>query len=206
MKIVAQYEEYAGNNPILKTFGTVAHANSARDVVISGHVAVVPGVESFAETLTTKASSTQSDFMVVPWSETGSLSELPSYLVGGGHRDPLANREFSRLAEDLFESAKRISSIGVLIDGTLLKSANSKSSHGISSAVSTHKANTVTFTSSASGKTHIHVLYAFTADDLFAVKLALQLAQKQAVVLMITKLAAAASVSQEDADVYDASF
>jgi Kef-type K+ transport system membrane component KefB len=100
MKVAEQYEEYAYNDPILKAFGSVAHANSARDVVISGHVSVVPG-ESFAETLVTKASNTQSDFIIVPWSETGSLSELPSYLVGGGHRDPLANREFVRLAEDI---------------------------------------------------------------------------------------------------------
>jgi hypothetical protein len=94
----------------------------------------------------------------------------------------------------------------VLIDGTLLKSTTSKSSHGISSAVSTHDPNTVTFASSANGKTHIHVLYASTADDLFAVKLALQFAQNEAVVLTITKLTAAASVSQEDAHVNDTSF
>lgn len=203
MKVSEPYEEHAGNDPIMKAFGSLAHSASARDLVISGHVSVVPG-EAFAETITSKASTTQSDFILLPWSETGTLSELPSYLAGSQHRDPLANRDFARLAEDLFESAKGVSSVGVFVDKTLLKS----NTHGISAATdSSHgDANTVTFSSSKKIKTHVHVLYASTADDLFAVKLALQLAQNEGVVLTISQVLGATAVSSDDAHINDTSF
>lgn len=144
MKVSEPYEEYAGNDPIMKAFGTLAHTAKARNVVISGHLSVIPGI-SFAQTLATKASSTQSDFILLPWSETGTLSELPYFSQDGTQRDPLANREFSRLADEVFTTARTVSSVGVFIDGTLLRPTRPGTSHGISSASSTHDENIVTF-------------------------------------------------------------
>lgn len=82
MRVSEPHEKYAGNEPIIKALGLLANTTRTRDVVISSHVAVVPA-DAFAETLTAKASIKQSDFIFVPWSESGTLSELPSYFVGG---------------------------------------------------------------------------------------------------------------------------
>lgn len=112
----------------------------------------------------------------MPWSESGPLSKLPLNLAGGGHRDALANREFTTCAgsqRNCLNRHKAASDIGVLIDSSLLKLANSSSSHGVSSAVNIRDAITVTFPSSAGGKTYTRVFYASTSDDLFAVSLAL---------------------------------
>lgn len=206
MRVSEPHEEYAGNDPIMKAFGSLANSTGARDILISGHVSVAPA-DAFAETLTSKASSSNSDFILVPWSESGSLSELPSYFVGGARRDPLANRDFSRLTDDLFRSARKTASVGVFIDRTLLKVSRSAAtqSHGISSAASTYDEHAVTF-SSDNGKTHLHAIYASTDDDLYAVKLALQLAQNPAVTLSITQLLPPTSLSSEAAHLNDTSF
>ncbi|KAK4549997.1 hypothetical protein LTR36_002964 [Oleoguttula mirabilis] len=47
-----------------------------RKPIVSGEVAVVPE-DSFAESLTVRASDEQSDLLLLPWTETGSLSESP---------------------------------------------------------------------------------------------------------------------------------
>jgi hypothetical protein len=205
MRVSEPYEEYAGNDPIMKAFGSLANTTSARDVVISGHVAVAPA-DAFAETLISKASKTHTDFILVPWSETGSLSELPSYFVGGAQRDPLNNRDFTKLVDDLFRLGRSTASVGVFIDKTLPKvgSSAAASSPGVEIA-SVYDEHQVTY-SSDNGKVQIHVLYASTMDGLFAVKLALQLAQNASVSLSISKLVSAGSVSSEMAHVNDTSF
>ncbi|PVI03089.1 hypothetical protein DM02DRAFT_717016 [Periconia macrospinosa] len=192
MKVSDPAEEYAGNDTMVKAFGTIAHT-AARDVIVSGDVAVVPE-QSFAQTLSSRASRNHSDLVLVPWSETGTLSELPSYTAGNNQLDPLANRDYMRFVEDLFDATTSISNVGIVMDKTFISARKHQS------------ANVVTFTSADSKETNIHVFYTSTADDLFAVKLALQLAQNPRVRLTITQLATAATVSSEDAHIHDTSF
>jgi len=191
----------------MKAFGSLAYTTHSRDVLISGYAATVP-YETFAATLTTKALSTRSDLILVPWSETGAVSEVPSLESAGAGKDPLANREFSKLTEDLFIAAEKVSSIGVYFDSSLFKTArfSSKKRTGTSIMPDDGEGNSVTYSSTNSGTTHLHVFYASTADDLFAVKLALQLAQNPAVHLSITQLAHPPTVSSEDGHVRDTSF
>lgn len=195
MRVSEPHEEYAGNDSIIKAFGSLAYTPSSRDVVISGHVAVVPS-DSFAETLASKAAHTSSDLIVLPWSETGTLSELPSYFVGSAQRDALSNRDFARLTDDVFRAARGIAGVAVYVDNTVIKMVKCSSSPNVSSAISTYDESAVTYSSDGS-KTHVHVLYASTSDDLFAVKLALQLALNPSVVLHISKLAPAGRLNED---------
>ena len=205
MRVSEPHEEYAGNDPIMKAFGSLAYASSSRDVVISGHVAIVPS-ESFAETLASKAAHTSSDLIVLPWSETGTLSELPSYFVGSAQRDALSNREFARLTDDVFRAAKRTAGVAVYVDKTVIKTTSSSALPAdLPSAASIYDENTVTFSSDGS-KTHIHALYASTSDDLFAVKLALQLAQNPSVILHITKLTSVGRINSDVVHQNDTAF
>lgn len=177
------------HDPIIKSFGSLANTTSSRNVVISGHVAVAPS-ETFAESSTSKAAHTSSDLILVPWSETGTLSELPCYIVDSTQRDAVANKEFARLTDDLFHADKRTAGVAAYIDQTVIKTnTSSGSSPNSSPAVSTYDDNIVTY-SSDGGKTHLYVLYASAMDDLYTLKFALQLAQDPSVILSITKLTA----------------
>lgn len=68
---VAEMEEYSLHDPVVNTFRTFGNLNA---VGVSGEVAITPQ-SGFAEALTTKASDVSADLLLLPWTETGSISE-----------------------------------------------------------------------------------------------------------------------------------
>lgn len=68
---VSELEEFSMHDPLINTFRTVGNLHN---FAVSGEIAVLPE-SSFADALTTKASNLSSDLMLIPWSETGSMSE-----------------------------------------------------------------------------------------------------------------------------------
>lgn len=68
---VSELEEFSLHDPLINTFRTVGNLHN---FAVSGEVTVLPEF-SFADVLTAKASNLSSDLMLIPWSETGSMSE-----------------------------------------------------------------------------------------------------------------------------------
>lgn len=68
---VSEVDAYTAHDPIVNTFCTFGRLHN---LAVSGEVTVVPET-SFAEALITRAADSGSDFVLLPWSETGSLSE-----------------------------------------------------------------------------------------------------------------------------------
>ncbi|RDW71906.1 putative K(+) antiporter 1 [Coleophoma crateriformis] len=68
---VSEVDEYTNRDAVVNTFKTFAQLNN---VAVSGGVSVVPE-SSYAETLMSQASDLHSDLVLIPWSETGSMSE-----------------------------------------------------------------------------------------------------------------------------------
>ncbi|KAL3420839.1 k(+) h(+) antiporter 1 [Phlyctema vagabunda] len=68
---VSELDEYTNQDPVVNTFKTFAQLNN---VAVSGGITVVPE-SSYAETITGKASDLFSDLVLIPWSETGSMTE-----------------------------------------------------------------------------------------------------------------------------------
>lgn len=206
---VSELEEYATRDPIIKAFGSSAYG-AARDVTMSGQIAVVPD-HSYAGTLVQRATNSRSQFILLPWSETGSISEIPSsfdHAPLGANVDPLANRDFSALVSGVFEEAQNTCAVGVFIDKSLLKIGPdaqdapqphspvmeratrqlSRTLTGIS-LPDLHENTGMLFKSSDSqGRPQIRVLYTGEADDLFAVRLALQLAKNGGVDIRIVSV------------------
>ncbi|ROV91064.1 hypothetical protein VMCG_09584 [Cytospora schulzeri] len=71
MQVTEGEEYYSERDPVVNAFRTFSQLN---DVAVSGRVSIVPE-SSYAETLTREASDTSSDFVLVPWSEYGSITE-----------------------------------------------------------------------------------------------------------------------------------
>ncbi|KAL5614202.1 hypothetical protein BROUX41_000041 [Berkeleyomyces rouxiae] len=67
----AEGDEYGVSDPVVTAFSTFSRLN---DVAATGRVAIVP-TDSYSETLVHHASSISSDFVIIPWSEYGSLTE-----------------------------------------------------------------------------------------------------------------------------------
>lgn len=76
MQVTEGEEYYSERDPVVNAFRTFSRLN---DVAVSGRVAVVP-TSSYADTLMKQASEISSDFVLVPWSEYGSISEETSVL------------------------------------------------------------------------------------------------------------------------------
>ncbi|KAI0408423.1 K+ homeostasis protein Kha1 [Xylaria palmicola] len=68
---VTEGEDASRRDPVVNAVRTFSQLN---DVAVSGSVVVAPE-ESYAETVTTHALEQKSDFVLIPWSETGSTTE-----------------------------------------------------------------------------------------------------------------------------------
>lgn len=191
---VAEIKEFASRDPVIKAFGTFGQA---RDIAVTGQIAVVPE-HSFSGTLLSRAQDLRSDLVIVPWSETGSMSEYAS-LFDDKRGDPLANKEFGSLASDLFERAHRTCHVAVFIDQSILSGpgaapvespVHDRQPYQLSRAPTgkstvEHLNSTVQLKPAGSGRYRLFVLYQGSDDDLFAVRLGLQLAKNEMVDLHI---------------------
>ncbi|KIW87056.1 uncharacterized protein Z519_12353 [Cladophialophora bantiana CBS 173.52] len=193
---VAEIEEFAGRDPVIKAFGTFGQSC---DIAVGGQIAVVPD-HSFSGTLLSRARDLKSDLVLVPWSETGTMSEYPS-LFDAKPGDPLANKQFATLAAEIFEKARTSCHVGVILDKTVLCTPFGASKidspvaerptrqlnrtfTGVSLADQMNS--TVHFKLADSGRSRLFVLYqGDSEDDLFAVRLGLQLAKNKKVDLKI---------------------
>lgn len=70
---VAQVSDFSSHDPVVNTFRTVARLHN---LAVSGEVAVMPE-SRFAEALVGRAATLSSDFVVLPWSETGGMGDSP---------------------------------------------------------------------------------------------------------------------------------
>jgi hypothetical protein len=68
---VSELDEYTLNDPLVNTFRTFGRLHN---LAVSGEVTVLPE-SSFSDALTTKASTFESDLLLLPWSESGSMSD-----------------------------------------------------------------------------------------------------------------------------------
>ncbi|KAI9851952.1 MAG: K(+)/H(+) antiporter [Thelocarpon superellum] len=79
----SEAEDFAHRDPIVNAFYTFGALNN---VAVSGGLAVVPE-DAYADTLTTKAADLSSDLVIIPWSETGSITEEGHSLLQEGNEN-----------------------------------------------------------------------------------------------------------------------
>ena len=206
---VSEIEEFASRDPVIKAFGTFGQS---RDIAVGGQIAVVPD-HSFSGTLLTRARDLRSDLILLPWSETGTMSEYPS-LFDAKPASPLTNLEFSSLAAEIFRKAHDTCAVGVFIDKTALNAEDPASADSpVESRTPKPLARTVTgvsiaeqvkstvhFKLSDSGRYRLFVLYSGTDDDVYAVKLGLQLAKNDTVDLIILNVRPTPPQTHDDGD------
>jgi len=204
---VSEIEEYANRDPIIKAFGTFGQSH---DVSVAAQVAVVPE-RTFSGTLMKRAKDLSSDFIIIPWSETGTMSEHPS-LFDDHSGGPLANREFAKLVSETFEKARISSSVGVVVDKLVISQAPKLESPVVDrQAWQLNRTNTgisvpdagqsvINFKLADSGRQRLLVLYSGGEDSLFAVKLGLQFAKNDNVDLKVLRPMVSKEADEEHED------
>ena len=96
---VSEVDEYALHDPLVNTFRTFGQLYN---IPTSGEVDVVPEA-GFADALINRASDQEADLLLLPWSETGTLSEVD--FTGIGSRTSVADGDYARFVLGAVQSA-----------------------------------------------------------------------------------------------------
>lgn len=169
---VSEMESYTAYDPVVNTFRTFGRLHN---LAVSGEALVVPE-SSFADTLATRASD--SNLLLLPWSETGGMSEQ-AIIEDKGTKNKLAASSYIAFVNSTIEQST--TPVAVLVNKNFGGSKNKDRKTNLKlsrtySSVSLHADQSVT--APIADRSH-HIFFAFFggADDRAALRLVLQLAE-----------------------------
>lgn len=181
---VSEIESYTAYDPVVNTFRTFGRLHN---LAVSGEVLLVPE-SSFADTLTTRAS--ESDFLLLPWSETGGMSEQ-AVIEDKGTKNKLAAPSYIAFVNETFEQSTI--PVAVLVNKNFGGSKNKdKKERGrlrrTYSSVSLHSARDKAVLAPIADHSH-HIFFPFFGgeDDRAALRLVLQLAENPQVTATLVR-------------------
>ncbi|KAH7402555.1 K(+)/H(+) antiporter-like protein 1 [Pyrenochaeta sp. MPI-SDFR-AT-0127] len=179
---VSEVDNYTAYDPVVNTFRTFGRLHN---LAVSGEVLVVPE-SSFAETLTTRASD--SDFLLLPWSETGGMSEQ-AIIEDKGTKNKLAASSYISFVNATLEEA--VTPVAVLVNKNFGGSKNKDQKQRLKltrnfSNVSLASTRDKAVTAPIADRSH-HIFFPFFGgdDDRAALRLVLQLAENPQVTATI---------------------
>jgi hypothetical protein len=195
---VSEIESYTAHDPVVNTFRTFGRLHN---LAVSGEVLVVPE-SSFAETLSARAAD--SDLLVLPWSETGGMSEQ-TVIEDRGTKNKLAASGYTAFVADALEQSR--APVAVLINKNFGGSKNKDSKRSgakLTRTVSSVSLHSVAVTAPIADRSH-HVFLAYLggADDRHALRLVLQIAESTQVTATCVFFSTP-DATQEDAGFFSA--
>lgn len=172
---VSQVAEFTRNDPVVNIFRTVGQFLK---VAVSGEVSIMPE-SRFAEALLSKSSDISSDLLLVPWSESGSLVDSQVSPADGGNNK--LGSAYAAFAKSLLVSTDH--NIGIFFSngtvsppGTESGFERSKLMRAYSFSDIHHDIPSIPVTNKSH---HIFMPYFGGNDDRLALRLVLQLCEKQ---------------------------
>ncbi|KAH7040267.1 K+ homeostasis protein Kha1 [Microdochium trichocladiopsis] len=181
---VTKAEDYAKRDPVINAFRTFSRLH---DLAFSGNVVVTP--ESlYADTVVTHATSQESDFVLVPWSQVGSNTEdqsVPFRVSSEGRYDPGSHLDF---IQSVF--AKAVCTTGIFISNDSSNTAATERP-GLTrskSIVSLRSNREVAVLPNVDKSHHIFFPYIGGDDDRAALRFVLQIAKNPLIQATIVHL------------------
>jgi len=172
---VSEVEEYSLHDPVVNTFRTFGRLHN---LAVSGEVAVTPE-SGFAESLVAKAGQQASDLILLPWSETGSLSEQ-QVISNDSVRNKLETSAYITFVSDALESAT--CSMAVFVNKNFGGTGPSKGhrprlSRALSTLSLSSNHDRTPIAPIADRSHHVFMPFFGGADDRAALRLVLQMAE-----------------------------
>lgn len=97
----SEADDWSNRDPVVNAFHTFGQLNN---VAVSGEVQFAPEAQ-YAAMLGERASDHTSDMVLLPWSESGSLSEVATAPFGEGSHGTFSNASYNAFIYDFFQSA-----------------------------------------------------------------------------------------------------
>jgi hypothetical protein len=180
---VTEVDEWTVRDPVVNAFRTFGQLNN---VAVSGGVVVVPE-HSYADTLVGKAADMSSDLVLIPWSETGSMSEHHT-LLPSVSADKFAQGTHSSFVSGVLRN-NISTNIGIFVNrgfgGVNPEASISRALTRTVSGLSIRSLRDTATTPIANRSHHIFFPYFGGLDDRFALHFVLQLAQNENVTATI---------------------
>ena len=182
--LASELEEYSMHDPLVNTFRTFGNLHN---LAVSGEVVVLPE-SSFADTLMAKASTLTSDLLLLPWSETGSMSET-TFISAETSNSKLSAPSYTSFVLNTLNEAPCTTAVfvsrnfgGSTTNSTLSALIRSKSAVSMNSL----KGGLTQPTAPIADRSH-HIFCPFFggADDRVALRLVLQMAENPEVTATI---------------------
>lgn len=179
---VSEVDEYGLFDPVLNGFRVLGQLYN---LAVSGEVNVVPEF-SYADTLTAKAAEESSDLLLLPWSETGSMSESHTISNDSVH-NKLKSNSYSAFIVKVLDQALCNTAVFVNKDfsGSLKRRPGDLQRSMSYSSVRSHHREHVQLLPSADRSHHIFMPFCGGADGRVALRLVLQLAENPEVTATI---------------------
>jgi hypothetical protein len=180
---VSEVDEYSFHDPLVNTFRTVGHMHN---LAVSGEVTVLPE-SSFSEALTTRASDLDSDFLLLPWSETGSMSET-QHVSSESAQKKLATSSYISFISSALQRAPCNTAVFINRNFGGANAPRSSERPGMFRTRSIMSINSARHEQRApvtDRSHHIFLPYFGGADDRFALRLVLQMAENEEVTATI---------------------
>ncbi|PGH08579.1 peroxin-3 [Blastomyces parvus] len=189
---VSEARDYSFSDPILNTFRTFSQLNT---LTVSGAVVISPE-HAYAETIVNRARDLSSDFILLPWSETGGMSEHQITLFDD-KTEKFSTGPHSAFVSSILKNAK--CPVGVFINKgfggpQLTRPQPGQLSRSISGS-SIYKSADITLSPALNQGHHIFFPYFGGADDKVALRLVLQLAKNSAITATIVHVDTSDEVS-----------
>ena len=97
----SEADDWSNRDPVVNAFHTFGQLHN---VAVSGEVQFAPEAQ-YAAMLGERATDHTSDMVLLPWSESGSLSEVATAHSGEGSQGPFSNASYNSFVYDFFQSA-----------------------------------------------------------------------------------------------------
>ncbi|KAL4999621.1 Sodium/hydrogen exchanger family-domain-containing protein [Aspergillus recurvatus] len=186
---VSEISEQSLWDPVINTFRAFGQWH---DISIMAGVSVVPE-HSYADTVLGMAREDTTDLLLIPWSETGALSEHQ----GGpdmDERNRFATGPYTGFVSSILDESA--CNVGVLIERSMY-TRNAKARPDLHRTLSARSVGSTVWTSPAATRSHHIVLPFFGGhDDRYALQFVLQLAQNDQVTATIIHIDLAVATKQ----------
>merc|ERR1712230_235408 len=189
---VTEVDEYSFFDPVLNVFRVLGQVYN---LAVSGEVAVIPE-STYAETLVNKAVEESSNLLLLPWSETGSISESQT-ISSDSVQNKLASDTYAGFINQALELAQ--CNIAVFINkgfsGTLKQRPSALKRSMSALSLRSHREHSTAVKTDRSH--HIFLPFLGGPDGRVALRLVLQLAENAEVTATIVHFKHAGSGAQE---------
>ncbi|KAJ9656870.1 hypothetical protein H2201_008392 [Coniosporium apollinis] len=182
---VSEVDEYSAHDPVVNTFKIFGQLHN---LAVSGEVAVLPQA-MFADALVSKASEMSSDLILLPWSETGGMSES-QIISSDSVKNKLATSAYNQFVASALETASCTTAVFINknFGGSATRAREIPTLTRTLSSLSL-RSSSGHITAPITDRSH-HIFFPFFggADDRVALRLVLQLAESPDVTATIVHL------------------